>query len=73
MAEKDMVMPRHARLDAPGALHHVMARGIGRTQIFRRDSDREKFVACVEDLVCETGTRMPAWSLVGNPFHLLTL
>jgi putative transposase len=64
-------MPRHARLDAPGTLHHVMGRGIERTQIFRSDSDREKFVAYIQELVGETGTRIPAWSLVGNHFHLL--
>ncbi|MGD0918436.1 MAG: transposase, partial [Thermodesulfobacteriota bacterium] len=28
-------MPRQPRLDAPGALHHLMGRGIERTQIFR--------------------------------------
>ncbi len=30
-------MPRQARLDAPGVLHHVMARGIERGIIFRDD------------------------------------
>ena len=28
-------MPRQARLDAPGTLHHVMVRGIERTTLFR--------------------------------------
>ncbi|PIY86644.1 MAG: transposase, partial [Nitrospirae bacterium CG_4_10_14_0_8_um_filter_41_23] len=27
-------MPRHARLDIPGALHHIMIRGIDRGDIF---------------------------------------
>jgi hypothetical protein len=27
-------MPRTARLDAPGVLHHVMIRGIEKTKIF---------------------------------------
>ncbi|MEW6512342.1 MAG: transposase, partial [Bacteroidota bacterium] len=27
-------MPRQARLDAPGTLHHVIARGIERRKIF---------------------------------------
>ena len=27
-------MPRQARLDAPGALHHIMVRGINKTDIF---------------------------------------
>ena len=33
-------MPRHARLDAPDTLHHVMVRGIERTALFRDDRDR---------------------------------
>jgi len=28
-------MPRKARIDAPGALHHVIVRGIERGKIFR--------------------------------------
>ena len=34
-------MPRQARLDAPGALQHVMARGIERRKIFLDDKDRK--------------------------------
>ncbi len=37
-------MPCAPRLDAPGVLHHVMARGIMRQTIFRDDSDRDDFV-----------------------------
>ena len=37
-------MPRGPRLDAPGVLHHVMARGIERHRIFQDDADREDFV-----------------------------
>ncbi|MBS3906727.1 MAG: hypothetical protein KGZ49_06785 [Syntrophaceae bacterium] len=37
-------MPRQPRLDAPGALHHVMGRGIERTNIFRIDRDRDDFL-----------------------------
>jgi putative transposase len=37
-------MPRQSRIDAPGALHHVMIRGIDRTTIFRDDEDRESFL-----------------------------
>ena len=34
-------MPRQARLDAPGVLQHVMARGIERRKIFWDDKDRK--------------------------------
>ena len=37
-------MPRQPRLDAPGLLQHVMARGIERRKIFRDDKDRESFL-----------------------------
>jgi len=38
-------MPRGARLDAPGTLHHVIIRGIERRKIVRADKDREQFVS----------------------------
>jgi hypothetical protein len=38
-------MPRQARLDASGTLHHVMIRGIERSPIFKDDQDRKDFVS----------------------------
>ena len=32
-------MPRKARIDAPGAQHHIIVRGIERRKIFRDDVD----------------------------------
>ena len=37
-------MPRKARIDAPGALHHIMARGIEGRPIFQNDHDRQDFL-----------------------------
>jgi len=37
-------MPRHARLDSPGTLHHVMVRGIEQRQIVDDEADRADFV-----------------------------
>jgi hypothetical protein len=37
-------MPRQARLDVPGALHHIMVRGINRYAIFEDDQDRQEFI-----------------------------
>ncbi len=34
-------MPRKARIDAPGALHHIILRGIERKAIFRDNTDRD--------------------------------
>lgn len=64
-------MPRGPRLDAPGIVHHVMARGIERRVIFRDDVDRGAFVTRLDDLVCETETPLYAWCLLPNHFHLL--
>ena len=33
-------MPRQARIDAPGTLHHVISRGIERKAIVKDDYDR---------------------------------
>ena len=38
-------MPRQARLDAPGTLHHVMLRGIERRAIVTDNADRHEFVS----------------------------
>jgi putative transposase len=64
-------MPRKARIDAPGAVHHIIARGIERGKIFRDDQDRDLFIARLGDLFTETQTRCFAWALIPNHFHLL--
>jgi len=37
-------MPRKARIDEPGALHHIIIRGIERNKIFYDHSDRDNFL-----------------------------
>jgi len=64
-------MPHGPRLDAPGVLHHVIARGIERRRIFRDDADRTDFLARLAELAVETETPIYAWTLVPNHFHLL--
>ena len=64
-------MPRQARLDAPGVLHHVMARGIERREIFRDDRDRDRFVERLGALARGSSLIVYAWSLMPNHFHLL--
>ena len=64
-------MPRGPRLDAEGALQHVMARGIERRELFRSDLDREDFVSRVAKVAPESGAAIYAWSLMPNHFHLL--
>ena len=52
-------MPRTARLDAPGVLHHVMIRGIERRKIFRNNIDREDFIERLEVLCYQGFKREP--------------
>ncbi len=44
-------MPRLARLDAPGVLHHVIIRGIERRNIFEDNKDRDNFLARLNNLL----------------------
>ena len=64
-------MPRKARIDAPGALHHIIVRGIERKKIYRSDYDRKNFINRLSELIPETRTDCFAWSLMPNHFHLL--
>jgi REP element-mobilizing transposase RayT len=64
-------MPRKARIDAPGCLHHIIARGIERQKIFRDDKDRDTFVDRLGRVLAMTDTPCFAWALIPNHFHLL--
>jgi len=64
-------MPRSSRIDAPGALHHIIARGIGRRKIFDDDTDRAFFLNRLGTILEETATSCFAWALMPNHFHLL--
>lgn len=64
-------MPRKSRIDAPGALHHIIIRGIERKAIFKDNTDRENFLVRIGKLVSETKTSCYAWVLMGNHVHLL--
>ncbi len=63
-------MPRGARIDAAGVLHHVWARGIERRRIFLHDGDREDFIERLEKTCEKNGARIYAWCLMPNHFHL---
>jgi hypothetical protein len=63
-------MPRKARLDAPGALHLIMVRGIEHRKIFRDDSDRDDFLKRLGGILRESQTPCFACALMPNHFHL---
>jgi REP element-mobilizing transposase RayT len=57
-------------LDAPGTVHHVIARGIERGKIFRTDADRAHFLERLEHVTQGDKAFVYAWSLIPNHFHL---
>lgn len=64
-------MPRQARIDTPGALHHILVRGIERRKIFRDNKDKNNFVKRLGGILKDTSTSCYAWSLLPNHVHLL--
>jgi REP element-mobilizing transposase RayT len=64
-------MPRKARIDAPGALHHIIIRGIERRYIFKDSLDYQNFFERLDSILSETETPCFAWALMPNHIHLL--
>ena len=64
-------MPRQARIDFPGALHHVIVRGVARGRIVASDSDRALFVAELASRLKESDISCLAWSVMPNHAHFL--
>ncbi len=54
---------------APGALHHVMGRGIDGVKIFSNRKDREDFLERLADLCRADALSAYAWALMGNHYH----
>ncbi len=59
-------MPRKARIDVPGALQHLIIRGIERKRIFRDDQDRDNFLNRLGKILAETRPPCYAWVLMAN-------
>ena len=64
-------MPRQARLDVPGALHHIIVRGINRYAIFKGDQDKVRFLDRLSQNISEGHFFIYAWVLMENHIHLL--
>ena len=64
-------MPRQARLDSPGTLHHVIIRAIERNKIVDDDKDRKNFIDRLEGLSVDLMTSVYAWALMTNHVHIL--
>jgi REP element-mobilizing transposase RayT len=64
-------MPRQARLDAPGALHHIIVRGINKAPIFKDDQDKNRFLERLAENVTQGQCKVYAWVLMTNHIHVL--
>jgi REP element-mobilizing transposase RayT len=64
-------MPRKARLDSPGTLHHVIMRGIEGKRIVKDNADCHKFINQMGTIALETETTIYAWALLTNHAHIL--
>ena len=64
-------MPRQSRIDFPGALHHVIVRGLERRKLFWDDLDYRNFLDRLEIVLEKTKTRCHAFSLMPNHVHML--
>ena len=64
---RDVSMLRKARLDAPGAVHHLIFRGIERKAIFRDTRDYETFLERFGAVLDDTRTSCHASALLPQP------
>jgi REP element-mobilizing transposase RayT len=68
-SEQKGLMPRQARLNAPGTLHHLMVHGIEGSEIFKGKNDRMDFLDRFASLCEKEDLIAYAWALMSN--HVL--
>jgi putative transposase len=64
-------MPRTARASIGGICYHVINRGNGKAKVFQKPEDYEVFVALIADACEHVNTRVLAYCLMPNHFHLV--
>ncbi len=64
-------MARPLRVEFPGALYHVTARGDKRAAIYLDDDDREQFLSLLGDVCRRFNWIIHAYCLMDNHYHLL--
>ena len=64
-------MARPLRIEFPGALYHVTARGNARQDIFLDDEDRQEFLGVLARVVSRFHLLLHAYCLMDNHFHLV--
>jgi len=64
-------MARHLRVEYPGALYHVTARGNDRGEIFRTVEDRRHLLELIGEGLERYEVDLYAWILLNNHYHLV--
>ena len=64
-------MSRPLRLEFPGAIYHVTARGNAQEAVFLDDDDKLSFLAVLAETVSNFGWLCHAYCLMDNHYHLL--
>ncbi len=64
-------MARPLRIEYPGALYHITARGIDKKKIFSDDDDRNSFLDIIMKIVERYKCRLHSYCLMNNHYHLL--
>jgi len=64
-------MSRPLRIEYPGALYHLTARGNSRDDIFLNDEDRHRFLQLFGEEIEQQGWICYAYCLMDNHYHLL--
>src|SRR5688500_11421508 len=64
-------VPRPLRDDFPGAIWHLITRGVRKQPIFLDERDHEVFLALLEEVVEGFGWFCHAYCLMPNHYHLL--
>jgi REP element-mobilizing transposase RayT len=63
-------MARQPRIELPGAVFHVISRGIKRRKLFRDDDDRRRYMAFLQRAIARSGARLYAYCLMSDQVHL---
>jgi len=64
-------MARPLRIEYPGAVYHITARGNRKADIYLGSSDRYKFLQILEETVANYNWLCHAYCLMNNHYHLL--
>jgi putative transposase len=66
-------MARRPRIVSDGAVYHMMARGVRKSDLYIDDDDRRKFLKLLAAAVKKFGCLCYSYNLMGNHYHLVIL